>query len=246
MTNSQKIKKLVGLATLTALVVGLQFLSNYVSFGSVSITLALIPIAMGAILYGPFAGAFLGAVMGVIVIVAPSTMGIFMPHNPAATIILCILKTAVAGLVAGYVFKLFHYFAKKTNNEKTAKTLFAAGIIVSTILVPVVNTALFLLGATVFFMNVTVKVVDAVTGESMEVLVFGGTFIGIINGVITTNFLIEFAVSTVLAPSLVTLVKILTSKYSLGFANDFSKFSVFDEEVEGLDSVLEKDIITEA
>ena len=51
--NQKAIKKLVGIATLTALVVGLQFLSNYVSFGSISITLALIPIAMGAILYGP-------------------------------------------------------------------------------------------------------------------------------------------------------------------------------------------------
>lgn len=214
MTNSQKIKKLVGIATLTALVVGLQFLSNYVSFGSVSITLALIPIAMGAILYGPLAGFFLGAVMGLVVIAAPSTQAVFISVNPAATIILCILKTGLAGLAAGFIFKLFAYFAKKSQNEKKVKVLFAAGIIVSAIAVPVINTGLFIIGATIFFSSVF------------------GSFTGVINAVITTNFLIEFAVSVVLSPALVTLVKILTNKYDLAFANDFSKFNDLDEEIE--------------
>ena len=66
MNNSLLIKKLVGVATLTALVVALQFLSNYVKFGTVEMTLALIPIAVGAILYGPLVGGFLGFIMGVI------------------------------------------------------------------------------------------------------------------------------------------------------------------------------------
>ena len=153
MTNSQRVKKLVGLATLTALVVGLQFLSNYVSFGSISITLALIPIAMGAILYGPLAGLFLGAVMGAIVIAAPSTQAVFMPVNPAATIILCLLKTAIAGLVSGLLFKLFAFIAKKQKDVKKKKILFAAGIIVAALVVPVINTGLFIVGASIFFME---------------------------------------------------------------------------------------------
>lgn len=206
MTNSQKTKKLVGLATLTALVVGLQFLSNYVSFGSISITLALIPIAMGAILYGPLAGLFLGAVMGGIVIAAPSTITVFMPVNPGMTIVLCLLKTAIAGLVSGYLFKLFAFFAKKQNDVKKKKILFAAGIIVAALVVPLINTGLFIVGATIFFRDLF------------------GDFTGVVAAVLTTNFLVEFLVSAIISPALVTLVKVLTRQYDLGFANDFSEF----------------------
>jgi uncharacterized membrane protein len=219
MTNSQRVKKLVGLATLTALVVGLQFLSNYVSFGSISITLALIPIAMGAILYGPLAGLFLGAVMGAIVIAAPSTQAVFMPVNPAATIILCLLKTAIAGLVSGLLFKLFAFIAKKQNDVKKKKILFAAGVIVAALVVPVINTGLFIVGASIFFMDLF------------------GNFITIIDAVITTNFLVEFLVSAILSPALVTLIKVLTRQYDLGFANDFSEFIEEDNDEMDLESV---------
>jgi len=211
MTNSKKVKKLVGLATLTALVVGLQFLSNYVSFGSISITLALIPIAMGAILYGPLAGLFLGAVMGGIVLAAPSTISVFMPVNLWATIILCILKTAIAGLVSGLLFKIFATIAKKTTDTNKRKVLFAAGIIVAALVVPVINTGLFIVGATIFF------------GEIF------GSFTGVVNAVITANFLVEFLVSAILSPAIVSLVKILTRQYDLGFNDEFDHF-IFDEE----------------
>ena len=205
MTNSLKIKKLVGLATLAALVVGLQFLSNYVTIGSISITLALIPIAIGAILYGPLAGFLLGAIMGGIVLTAPSTAG-FLQHNAVATVFLCLLKTGLAGLAAGFIFKFFAFIAKKQDNVGKKKVLFAAGIIVAALFVPVINTSLFIVGASIFFIGLF------------------GDFITIINVVITTNFLIEFLVSAILSPSLVTLVKVLTQKYSLGFAHDFSEF----------------------
>ena len=208
MTNSQRVKKLVGLATLTALVVGLQFLSNYVSFGSISITL-----------YGPLAGLFLGAVMGAIVIAAPSTQAVFMPVNPAATIILCLLKTAIAGLVSGLLFKLFAFIAKKQKDVKKKKILFAAGIIVAALVVPVINTGLFIVGASIFFMDLF------------------GNFITIIDAVITTNFLVEFLVSAILSPALVTLVKVLTRQYDLGFANDFSDFIEEDNNDIDLESI---------
>ena len=219
MTNSQKVKKLVGLATLTALVVGLQFLSNYVTFGSVSITLALIPIAMGAILYGPLAGLFLGAVMGGIVLTAPSTITYFLEPHPVATIILCLLKTGAAGLVSGYLFKLFAFIAKKQDNVNKKKGLFAAGIIVAALVVPVINTGIFIMGATWFFSDVY------------------GSFTIVVDAVLTTNFLIEFLVSALLSPALVTLVKVLTRQYDLGFANDFSQFIDEDDKDLELENV---------
>ncbi len=225
MTNSQNIKKLVGMATLTALVVGLQFLSNYVSFGSVSITLALIPIAMGAILYGPLAGLFLGLVMGGIVLAAPSTM-LFLSYNPWLTILLCLVKTGVAGLVSGLLFKLFANIAKKQENVNKKKALFAAGIIVAALVIPVINTGIFMLGALAFFRGVSVEV----EVEGVKTLVYPFKDMGAIAAaVLTINFLIEFLVSAILSPAVVTLVNILTRQYNLGFQKEFKNF-IFDEE----------------
>ena len=215
MKNSLLIKKLVGIATLTALVVALQFLSNNVKFGEVEITLALIPIVVGAILYGPLAGGFLGLVMGAVVIAAPGTQAIFMPVNPAATIILCLLKTGIAGLVAGFAFNLFSYFAKKAVKKEAKMTLFGAGVVVSTLLVPFLNTGLFILGAVAFFNSLPYFADFAATWAT----------------VITVNFAIEFTISVIASPALVVLIKVLARNYNLGFAHNFDEFLEYEEEV---------------
>ncbi len=200
--NSLLIKKIVGTSVLTALVIVLQVISNYITFGSVSITLALIPIAMGAILYGPLTGFFLGVVMGIMVLIAPST-AVFFSVNAPVTILLCPLKTGLAGLVSGYVFKFFAFLAK---GKEKKKGYYFVGVIISAILVPVINTAVFILASILFFKPLF------------------GDFVGIINAVITTNFLIEFLVSSLLSPTLNTLVKVLSRRSNLGFNNDFVDF----------------------
>ena len=101
------VKTIAGLGVLTAMVVVLQLLSNYVQFGPVSITLSLFPIAVGAMLYGPFGGLFLGLVNGVIVLTAPSTISFFFAYSPIGTIVVCLLKTGLAGFFAGLIFKLY-------------------------------------------------------------------------------------------------------------------------------------------
>ena len=208
MKNSIKIKKMVGIATLASLVIALQFLSNYVTFGSVSITLALIPIAVGAILYGPIVGMILGAIMGIVVIVAPSTLAYFMPVNPVATIILCIFKTGLAGLISGLIFKLFAKIAKKKEDKSAKNTLFAFGVIIAGLVIPIINTGLFIVGASVFFTEIY------------------GSAMAVIKAVIATNFFIEFAVSVVLSPALVYLIKALTYQNDLGFTSDFGAFGL--------------------
>ena len=49
-------KKIAGVGLLTALVVVLQLLGSFIKFGTVSISLVLIPIVVGAALYGVGAG----------------------------------------------------------------------------------------------------------------------------------------------------------------------------------------------
>ena len=55
--NHQKIRRLVGLALLTAIVAVLQAVGSSIRLGPIPISLVLIPIVLGAVLYGPGAGA---------------------------------------------------------------------------------------------------------------------------------------------------------------------------------------------
>ena len=66
-------KKIAGVGLLTALVVVLQLLGSFIKFGTVSISLVLVPIVVGAALYGVGAGAWLGGVFSVGVLCQPDT-----------------------------------------------------------------------------------------------------------------------------------------------------------------------------
>lgn len=212
MKNSILIKRLVGVAALTALVIALQFLSNYVTFGPVSITLALIPVAIGAILYGPLIGAFLGVVLGAVVLIAPTTGG-FLGINPWATVIVCLGKTGIAGLLSGLIFKVFAFIGNRRTSKGAKVTWLSVGVVVAALVVPPTNTFLFCVGSILWFQDV-----------------MGTSFVAILSAIFATNFLIEFIVSAVLSPALIVLVKVLTRNYNLGFANEFAPFHEDEEE----------------
>ena len=180
-------KKIAAVGVLTAIEVVLQIAGNFITLGPVSINLCLIPIAIGAILYGPLAGFFLGAVNGIAVVFSPSTLAIFMPINPIATIFLCILKSSLAGLVSGLVFKLF-----KNKNE-------TLGAIIASILLPIVNTGLFAIGSLLFFKPFLNNVVS---------MGFANIFAALFLGVIGWNFIFELSTSAVLSPAIARIVKI--------------------------------------
>lgn len=171
-------KTIAGLGVLTALVVVLQLFSNYVQFGTVSITLALIPVVVGACIYGPLGGLFLGLVQGAIVIVAPSTLASFMPINAFATVFTCLLKSALAGLGSAFAFKLLKN-----------KNLYAASI-VAAIVAPIINTGVFTICAFTMFLD-TLK---SWCGDGNDLIVWYLTMM------IGINFIIEFAVNSLLSP----------------------------------------------
>ena len=58
-------KKIVGIALFTAIVALLQLLGSFIKLGPFSISLVLVPIVVGAALYGLVAAAWLGLVFGV-------------------------------------------------------------------------------------------------------------------------------------------------------------------------------------
>lgn len=182
MNKSKKIKKITMLAIFIGLVVCLQLFSNYVQFGPVSITLALIPIAVGAILYGPLVGLMLGMVCGFVVFFAPSTISLFWPIGIFKTLIVCLFKTGIAGLIAGLIYKLIN------NKNKT----FAA--VCASIVVPLINTGLFSLAAVTWF--------SEIIGNNNFFEYFVLTIIGV-------NFLLEFFINSFLSPVVVRIVNFM-------------------------------------
>ena len=97
-------RTLTGMALLTAVVVILQFLGAFVRFGPFSISLVLIPIVVGAALYGPLAGAWFGFVFGLVVLLSGDAAA-FLVVSPLGTILTVLLKGSLAGLCAGLVYK---------------------------------------------------------------------------------------------------------------------------------------------
>lgn len=95
-------RTVVGLGLLTAIVVVLQFVGATIKFGTFSISLVLMPIVIGAALYGVFAGAWLGLVFGVVVLLSGDA-ATFMAINPFGTIVTVLLKGILAGAVSGLV-----------------------------------------------------------------------------------------------------------------------------------------------
>lgn len=202
MNNSQKIRRMVGLAALASMIVVLQLISNYIQFGPVSITLALIPIVVGAILYGPKGGFILGLIEGVMVITAPSTLGLFMPFSAVGTILVCLLKSGLAGLVSGYVFSLL-----RRKNFKLA-------VILASIVVPLVNTGIFAIACLTIFTPLITGFAEG--SEQGFVAYLFLTFIGY-------NFLIEFFVNSALSPVVIYVVKIFSLQNKIGSNLEFEE-----------------------
>lgn len=187
MEKHMSTRTLTGVAIFTAIVVVLQFVSAAVRFGPFSITLALIPIVVGAALYGPWAGAWLGFTFGMVVLLSGDAAP-FMVVNPLGTILTVLLKGAGAGFLSGLVYKLL---AKK--NEWL-------GAILGAVAAPIANTGIFLLGCLLFFLPTITEWGTAAGFSSVgQYMIFG-----LVGG----NFLVEMLTILVLSPVILRLIKI--------------------------------------
>ena len=112
-------KNVTTLAILLALVIVLQAFGGSFTIGAVTLNFTLIPLVLGAILLGPWAGAFLGLASGIVVlvqvIIAPAGFYfIIWSNSPVITTLICLVKTTVAGFVAGWLFEILE---KKNRNN---------------------------------------------------------------------------------------------------------------------------------
>ena len=190
MRASEKTRRLTGLDLLTAIIVVLQVVASFIKFGPFSITLALAPIIIGAALYGPKSGAYLGGVFGVVVLIA-CVLGwdpggsILWNANPFLTAVVCLVKGILAGLCAGAVYQ-----AISKGSLAPIVGAIAAGVVS-----PVVNTGLFCLCLTLLFHDILVSWAGGT--DIMYYIIFGLTGI---------NFVLEMVINLVLSTVIVRVV----------------------------------------
>jgi uncharacterized membrane protein len=190
-SSTAKTKRMVGMALFTGIILVLQLIGTFVKPGAFSISLVLIPIVVGAALYGVKAGAYFGGVFGVFVLLAcifgwDAGGNILWNVNPVLTAILCILKGAAAGLAAGIVYTAF---------SKKQRTYF--GVFLAAVACPVVNTGIFLLGMYFFFYDTLVSWAGGASIANYMII----SLVGI-------NFLIELLINIVLCPTVARIIKI--------------------------------------
>lgn len=186
--RNDKIRLITFGGILTALVILLQYFSNYIYFGPFSITLALIPIIIGAILFGPFMGAWLGFVFGLVVLLSGQAAP-FMLISAFGTILTVLLKGMGAGFVAGLLYKVI--------SKKKA----SVGTIAASVSCPLINTGIFILGCLAFFLS---GLKEWAGSENVIKYIF--------TGLVGTNFIVEFLVVVILCPTIVKILK-LTKLY---------------------------------
>ncbi len=138
-----KTKKMVQLALLSALIAVMSFTPiGYFRTLGVEITLIPIPVAIGALVMGPGAGAFLGGVFGLSSFLQCFGMSAFgtalFQISPLFCAILCLLPRVLMGLVAGLVFralngrgrpKFWAYALGALSCALTNTVLFVAGLL---------------------------------------------------------------------------------------------------------------------
>ena len=180
--KKDKVQKMVGIAILSALVVVLQLLGSFIRFGPVSVSLVLIPIVVGAAMYGPGAGAFLGAAFSVVVLLQPDT-AFFYGITYFGTIVTVIVKGVLAGWLAGLTFA-----ALRKWNTWVAVAVAAA-------VCPLVNTGIFFLGCRLFFW------------EKLAEVGGGDAFMYVITVMIGFNFVAEFVMNVVASPVIMRILR---------------------------------------
>lgn len=183
--KNEKIKRMVGIALLMAMVIVLQFLSSMIPpiLGTVSISLVLIPIILGAAIYGPGAGAILGATFAVVTIIncitgADPGGAMVFQANPLLCVLVVGSKSILCGLASGWVYAALH----KSN-------AFLA-MLCAAIICPVVNTGVFVTCMLLLFKDV----LSAWAGGT-DVITY------VLTGLILCNFVPEMVLNIIFSPA---------------------------------------------
>ncbi len=181
--KSMGVKKLATLAMLIAVIVILQLIGSGIHIGPFSLSFVLIPVVVGAALYGPISGAILGGAFGVIVVTCCITGmdpggAMVWAANPLLCILVVMTKGIVAGLAAGFIYRLMQ--------KKNAYLAMLCAAIVC----PIVNTGVFLLGMFTLF-----------PGVLQQWATGGNVLLYVLSGIVLVNFVPELIINIVVSPA---------------------------------------------
>ncbi len=196
--QKQQVLYLVQLALLTAVIMVLHFTGAAIPLPGTKISLVLIPIALGAMLLGPVAGAILGFIYGMTVFISLGVMhmdiftGFLFDNTPVMAALICTVKSTAAGLLAGLAYRAL------------SKKNILLAVFVSAALVPTVNTGIFVLGC--FIIMGTINDYIASQGGGFSAVYF---ILILCAGI---NYLLELAVNLIFSPALERIIRLVSKK----------------------------------
>lgn len=171
-----------------ALLMGVVLIMAYTPLGylrtpwGVEVTFIVIPVAVGSLILGPAAGAFLGLVFGLTSFAqcfGTSPLGVIMlAENPIGTFFCCVVNRVVVGAVPGLIYLGLKRFEK----------LRTPGLALCCFLTPALNTVLYIAGNWLIFQDTWLNV--AVTTYGYE----GGgglSLLGFMMALVAVNGLAE-------------------------------------------------------
>ena len=140
-------KKMVQLAILIAIILLMAFTPlGYLKIFIIDITLLVVPVAVGAVLLGPTAGAILGFTFGFtsLILSFSSPLGAMMLDiNPIFRVITCIVPRVLCGWLTGVVYVV----------AKKSKKLSKVSVPLANLSCPIFNTIFFMTALMVFYYN---------------------------------------------------------------------------------------------
>lgn len=184
MKNNVNVKRMAQMALLTAIVLILAFtpLGYLKTPWGVEITFIVIPVAVGSVVLGPKAGAFLGFVFGMTSFVqcfGASPLGAMMLQiSPVGTFVCCVVARVFVGLIPGLVYELL----------KRVKKAKVVGVGLCCFLTPITNTVLYIIGNYLIFSDTWLDIAVGSYGYTGE----GGiSLLVFMLGMVAVNGIVE-------------------------------------------------------
>lgn len=198
MTRNEKTKKITLTAIFSAMIIILSFLP--LKIGAIEMTLAIIPIAVGAILGGRFTGLVLGLVFGLVSFIQCfgfSAFGVqLLAINWFYTLLVCIPTRILAGYITGLLFEIISKHNK------------LVGIITASVIMPLLNTLLFTGMFIILFNNSAFFHQLEITLNSTNIFSFVVGFVGI-------NGLVEALCGILITIPIAKALQVYTNRYDV-------------------------------
>ncbi|MCD8363248.1 MAG: ECF transporter S component [Lachnospiraceae bacterium] len=145
-SNSSKTLFMVELALMIAIIFIMAFTPlGYLKTPGLSITFLTVPVAVGAIILGPKAGAICGLAFGITSLIQCFGLSAFgtmlLSINPIGTAFTCIVPRVLEGWLCGLIFKALRKFMKNP------------AYFIASLACPLLNTLLYMSSLVFFFYN---------------------------------------------------------------------------------------------